>query len=976
MKLHKVLSLQLLLFFAFLCSHALMGQYAIYDENAYVDSAFYSMTTDERIGQLFMIRSYTKVDYLELKKNVEYIQKYKVGGIIFFQGSPLKQIELTNTYQAASKTPLLIGLDAESGFGMRYPETAMKFPDQLTMGAVADDQIIYDMGNEIASHCKKMGVHMTFSPLVDINNNSANPVINDRSFGEDKYIVTTKAMHYMRGLQENGVLGTAKHFPGHGDTHTDSHHDLPIIPHSEDRIHDLELFPFKAMINEGVASIMIGHLHVPSLESRPNRPATLSRPIITDLLRNQLGYDGLVVTDAMDMQGVTKYFKGGIAEAEAIAAGVDLVLMPFDLPAAINKTKEYIIQGKISPSQFEESVRRVLRAKFKSNAHIKKPLGYSDIPSVFNSNEAVSIKSKIVEAAITLVEDNNNILPLKIDGATKYMSLGIGTIAGNDFHKRLSSYADFSHYTIKREIPPLEKAKIMKEAAKYDFVVVSIHDINRTPPKNFNISTEAMKMVTELNNVSKVILCLYGTPYTLKYFNHAASATIVAYENDALFHDITAQAIFGAIPFNGKLPISSTQYSSSMGITKNANGTLGYSVPERVNLDSKALEEIDFLASDLIKKNAAPGCVILVAKDNKIVFHKAYGHHTYTRTTPVNKSDVFDLASVTKILGSTISLMKLYDDKELNLDATLESYLPQASGTNKANIVIRDMLAHHARLIPYIPFHESTVIKGKTRNTLKSNLYRSFIADGYSTPISQNIFLKDNFKDSIWRMVYNSEMRSTVAYRYSDLGFFFAKAIIENRSNMKLDVYADNNFYKPLNLRNTTYNPQNKIKLSSIVPTEKDDYWRNQLVHGTVHDMGAAMLGGVGGHAGLFSNAQEVAVLMQMLLNDGKYGGKKYLNPHTIETFTSRHHLSTRRGLGFDMKELDRGETMNMADRASSKTFGHTGFTGTCTFADPEHNIVFVFLSNRTFPSADNNILHREDYRPRIQNVIYKAMIK
>lgn len=944
------------------------------DQQAWVDSVFASMSTDQKIGQIFMVRAFSKPDPIEASRIVSIIDSFHVGGMCFFQGNPTRQAELTNLYQSVSKLPLFIGIDGEWGLGMRFPESVMKFPKQLTLGAISDDSLIYKMGCQIAQQCKRLGVHFNFAPVVDININAENPVINERSFGEDKFYVTSKAIAYMKGLQDNGIIATAKHFPGHGDTNADSHFELPVLNHTIDRLQEVELFPFKALINEGVASIMVGHLHIPQLDDRAHRSASLSYSIVTELLRHQLGYEGLIITDAMEMKGITKHFLYGQAEVEAFLAGCDIILMPDNLPAAFSMFKAYLAEGKILPSRLDESVKRILAAKYKANLHKTNTIYTGAIIPVLNSNENVALKSLLIESALTLATDEFNVLPFEAYHSSKMMTLSIGLPLNNTFHKRLEDYHTFTHFTIKKEIPILDRQKVITEAANYEYAIISLHDMSRSPEKGFGITKESIGLIKELATKTKVILVIFGSPYALKYFEQIPTI-VVAYEDDDLFHDITAQSLFGVSAFNGRLPVTaSTKFTLAGGLSKNKLGTLGYSVPERVGLQTKVLDKIDQLASELIANKAAPGCVVLVAKDNRIIYNKAFGNQKYDDKLPLLVDDVFDVASLTKILATTLGIMKLYDGGHIDVNDTLVKYIPQLKNTNKADITIADAMAHQARLVPFIPFYKETMSKQKNKTLPSTKYYRTSASKEFPIRISKKMFLKATYVDTIWKKIYESPLRDKEGYKYSDLGFYFMKKVIENASKTKLDQYIDKQIYQHLGLQNTTFNPTDKIPIARIVPTEKDNYWRSQLVHGTVHDMGAAMLGGVGGHAGLFSNANDIATIMQMLINNGGYGGHKFFEESTVDLFTTRYYKSTRRGLGFDLQDLDHAAGDNMSKLASPKTFGHTGFTGTCAYADPENKLIYIFLSNRTYPTMENNLLHKNDYRTKIQNIIYEAM--
>lgn len=945
-------------------------------KSEWVDSIMSSMTLDEKLGQLFTIRAYSKADNADVEEVKKTLQRFHIGGICFFQGSPKRQVELTNTYQSLSKIPLLISIDGEWGLGMRFPEGAISFPKQLTLGAIQDNSIIEEMGEEIAYQMKSMGIHVNFAPVVDVNNNIRNPVINDRSFGEDKYNVAAKALAYMNGMQHNGLLACAKHFPGHGDTDIDSHSDLPVIKHSRQRLENVEFMPFRTLADQGISSMMVAHLHMPQIDDRPNRPTTLSRFAIQDILRQDFGFQGLIFTDALEMKALSKNFPSGLAEAEALVAGNDVLLLSEDIEAAFKKIKEYLVDGKLSLQRIEESVRRILYAKYDVGLANYQPSDPETVLRIVNSNKSFALKSRLVEKAITLASDEKDLIPLEVKSSEKLACLSIGSARQTPFQNRLDSYADFDHYNTTTDINSGISSTLLQELESYDKIIVSIHDMSKSYGRNFGIAASALNLIKELNQKKEVILVLFGSPYALKNFNDFETV-IVAYEDDDVFQDLTAQSLFGAVGLEGKLPVSSSErFYANLGITRPPIQKLGYSIPERVGLNSETLEEINILANELISDKSAPGCQVLVAKDGKIVWEKSYGHMTYGFQQEVSTETVYDLASMTKILATTLAVMKLQETGKLSLFSPIDNYIANLDTTNKSGMKLYDMMAHVAGLYPWIPFYTETQIKEKRKMIPSPAYYRSALNEDFTIPVAKKLFLRTDYRDTIWSKIYRSELRANNDYRYSDLGLYLAAKIVENVSGNKLDAYVDRNYYQPLGLLHTLFNPLTRIPMEDIAPSELDDYWRYQEVRGTVHDMGAAMLGGVSGHAGLFSNARDVAVLMQMLLNGGVYGGKRYLKPSTILQYTQRHPRSTRRAIGFDMKELDITKSMNMSEYASEWTYGHTGFTGTAVYADPVHNIVFVFLSNRTYPDMNNNRLNRKDYRSKIQSVVYKALIQ
>lgn len=581
----------------------------------------------------------------------------------------------------------------------------------------------------------------------------------------------------------------------------------------------------------------------------------------------------------------------------------------------------------------------------------------------------------MVEAAITLARDDEKFLPLKSVSSQKRMCISIGSGSENDFQQRLSDFGKFSHFQISLALPEKEKLRLFTSATQFDMVVVGIHGMSRQTKKSFGITPELVSFIRDLSVTTKVVLCVFGNPYALRFFDDLP-CVVVSYEDDAMFRDVTAQLLFGVSGFKGKLPVSaSARYPAGTGIQTMATGILGYDIPEKTGLKSTVLRGIDSLANEIIKKGVAPGCEILVAKDNRIVYHKSFGVFSKEINLPAKKDAVYDVASMTKILAGTLSLMKLYDDQKVSLEGTVGRYLPETAGTNKENIRLDKILIHEARLQPSLSFYRQTLEKQAGGRMLPADKwYKKQRTPGFSTGVAPFLFLKDDFKDSIWTQLIRSDLRSSNDYRYSDVGFYFVKKIVENQSGRPFDRFLAENFYDSLGLKMTMFNPLEKIPVDAIMPSEKDDYWRHQIVRGTVHDMGAAMMGGISGHAGLFTTARETAVIMQMLLNGGVYDGKVFLKKQTIDLFIRRHSDSSRRGLGFDMKELNPTKSQSMGALASDRTFGHTGFTGTCVWADPVHNLVYVFLSNRTYPRAEKNLLHKFHYREKIQDLIYKAL--
>ncbi len=939
----------------------------------WVDSVFNSLTPAERIGQLFMIRAHSDLgaDHIQSVKNQ--IKKYKVGGLCFFQGTPEKHTELINQYQALSKVPLMVSIDGEWGLGMRMKSSTMSYPRQLMLGAIQDNRLIYEMGKQIAQECRRIGIHVNFAPVADVNNNAANPVIGTRSFGEDRYNVATKSYMYMKGLQDGKVMACAKHFPGHGDTDVDSHYDLPIISHSLDRLDSVELYPFKVLIDQGIQSFMVAHLSVPALDDAKNRPTSLSKKVVTDLLKDQMGFKGLVYTDGMEMKGVTKHFKPGVPEAEALVAGADVLLVPDNIDASVREINRYIEEGLLDINQLNTKIKRILLAKYEYDLNQYQAANTTNIRADLNSTEAKILKRKLIENALTLVSNKDNLIPLRNLDQTKIATLSIGAASGTPFQNSLVKYGEMTHYQVGKEITPQQFLSLKSRLGKHDVVIVGLHRMNNSASKGYGISRSTRTFLKSLSADTKVIITVFGNPYALKYFDDA-DYVLATYEDDKMTQDLAAQALFGVNAIKGRLPITASPKNKfNHGIITTPIARLGYDFPDNVGFDAEKLAKIDALMQHTIDTAAAPGGVILVAKDGKVIYEKAYGHHTYKQRRPFKTTDIFDMASVTKICAATISIMKLVDEGKLDINKPIGDYLPQLKNTNKANILVKDMMAHISGLKSWIPFYRATVDK---RKKPMPEFYQFSPNNGYETPVATNLYMKREYEKEIWKQIYESEVKPRGKYVYSDLGFYLAAAIVQELSGKRIDEYVQETFYKPLGLTTATYNPLDKFSKKRIVPTEEDRYWRQQKVHGYVHDMGAAMLGGVSGHAGLFANANDIAIIMQMLLNEGYYGGKQYFSPETVKLFTQRHEYSTRRGIGFDMFELNPNRNPNLSKKASRNTFGHLGFTGTCTWADPDNNLIYVFLSNRTYPTMKNRKLYTGDFRPRIQDLIYEALVE
>ena len=943
----------------------------------WVDSVYNSLSIDERIAQLFVIRTYSNKDKRFNDSISKLIEKYNVGGLTFFQGSPARQAELTNLWQNKAKTPLLITIDAEWGLGMRL-DSAYSFPKQMTLGAMQNDTLVFEMGKSIAGQCKRLGIQMNFAPVIDMNSNPKNPVINFRSFGEDPENVARKGVAYIKGHQSVGVIATAKHFPGHGDTGSDSHYTLPILDHSIEEIDSTDLYPFKKAIEANVGGVMIAHLFIPAIDNGKNMATSLSPKAVEEILKAKLGFEGLSVTDALDMKGVTNYHKSGDIEVMALAAGNDILLLPLDIPKAILKIKKAIKRGKVDEDAFVESCKKILLFKYQAGLNQSTLIDTDGITEDINKREYELISRKIFEQAITMVKNDDMLVPLQRLDTLRIASLSIGVNNDNAFNNSLGLYSPMEFFKLPSTPNETAVAEMLNKLKTYNLVIVGVHNTSQSAARNFGLSEHAIRFINKLKlQPGKVIVNFFGNPYVLSLFDKAAEidALLVAYEDKDLAKDITAQVLFGAIGASGKLPVScSSTFPLNAGLTTQAIGRLKYTIPEELGIDPEKLKVIDSLVENGIKEKAYPGCQVLFAKDGKVFYNKSFGNHTYESNHPVEATDIYDLASITKVAASAIAMMKLTDEKLLDIDLPLSFYLPYLKNSNKQTKVIREILAHQGQLQAWIPYYKKTIVDFKP----DPKIYSKTLKPGYKTRVADNLFIADFYRDSIYDTIVSSELRNKIEYKYSDVGYYLMCDAIEKITDQPFDEYVYNNFYKSLGLTTMGYKPLERFSKNRIAPTELDTAFRKQLVHGYVHDPGAAMLGGVSGHAGLFSDANDLAVVMQMLLQDGEYGGAKYLSANTIHDFTKQQFPldENRRGVCFDKPYPEYNELGPCCQSVSQKSFGHSGFTGTYTWADPENGLVYVFLSNRVYPDAANWKISKMDIRTDIHQAMYDILNK
>ncbi len=938
-------------------------------QQKWVDSIYKKLSLEDKIGQLFMVPAYSNKDEEHTASVMKLIKKYHIGSLIFMQGNPMAQAKLTNEYQAISKVPLLIGIDAEWGLNMRLDST-YRFPWNMTLGAIKNDSLLIALGKRVGEQCKRLGIHVNFAPVVDVNTNPQNPIIGNRSFGQDPKNVAAKALAFMQGIQSQNVLTTAKHFPGHGDTSTDSHQELPVVLHSKSYIDSIDLAPYKTLIKNGLTGVMVAHLNVPSLDSELNLPTSLSANVINKLLKKDLGFKGLVFTDALNMKGVANFGKSTTVDLKAFIAGNDVLMFSDDVPKAIKKIKEAIKDGKITSSRLEASVKKILMAKYWVGLNHYKPIEEVNLIEDLVTIKDELLERKLMSNAITLVKNQRNIAP--IDNLTQriaYVKLGDAT--------NICFLETLKKYTRVDVISGINDTQLNAKLQAYDLVIVGFHKSNNSPWKSFKFSEKELTTLLSIARNNKVILDIFASPYALLQIKSFTDieAVIVSYQNSDIAQELSAQMLFGALQAKGKLPVSiKTDFKLGQGLVSEDLKRLSYGLPEEVGMSSLKLKRLDSMALAVLTEKMAPGLQLLVARNGKVVFQKSYGHFTDENSQKVENTSLYDLASLTKIMGVLPLAMKSFEEGQFNLETRIDSLFPILIGSNKDTVTVKEALSHVGRISAWIPFYKKT-IDSITHLPLEK-YYRSSKSDDFNILVAENLYLRQDYMDSIYKAIADEPQRTKSGYKYSDLVFYLFKYYFEKQYQKPLQDIDDQYFYKPLGANHLTFLPLEKFEKNTIVPTEKDDYFRHQLVQGYVHDMGAAMMGGVNGNAGLFSNANDVAKMMQLYLQKGFYGGIRYFKEQTFDVFNQRYFEKEgiRRGLILDKSQLNPKE-LSTCGCVSDKSFGHSGFTGNFTWADPDSGIVYVFLSNRVYPTAANETLVKKDVRTKAQQIIQDAII-
>ncbi|HLP49928.1 MAG TPA: glycoside hydrolase family 3 N-terminal domain-containing protein, partial [Chitinophagales bacterium] len=791
--------------------------------NKWVDSVYNQLTPEERIGQFFMLAAYTNGPNYNMDSVLSYMKQGKAGGVIFFKGLPEPQAEWTNRINDSSKVQSFIAIDGEWGLAMRLDST-ISFPHQIALGAVANNELIYEMGREIGRECRRMGININFAPDVDVNNNPNNPVINDRSFGEDKYKVALKGMEYATGMQDEGVLACAKHFPGHGDVSMDSHYDLPVITKSAGAFDSLEFYPFKILFGNAVGSAMVAHLNVPALDPDTGSVASISRKIATGWLRDSLGFDGLVFSDALNMRGVSKFYKPGMVDSMAFMAGCDILVFSEDAGKGIAKIKMAVDSGVVSAGELEARVKKVLAYKYKLGLNKPQHVNLDNLRSDLNNTKGKMLRQQLYEQAITLAANQNNMLPFKDWNFKKVASLSVGNTGASQFQRHINNFAEIDFFNQSQEHSDKSFYSFFDTLSKYDVVIVDIHAMVRAASKNYNITEETRKFVDSLSGRTKVVVCVFGNPYALKNFEYIPWLLQV-YEDNDVTNLAAANALFGAEKISGRLPVTATPtLAAGTGFISDTIYRLKLSSPEEVGLRSEALQGMDEIIRKGIAGKAFPGCQLLVVKDGKVIWNKCYGTKIYESEERVKPAELYDIASITKVAATTIAVMKLYEQKKISLDKTVGDYLHLPKDATIKHLKLRDVLTHQAGLKAFFMFYKATV-----DSTVYSNYYRKVADAQYPVQVADSLFMRRDYPDTMWSIINHSPVEDHPKYVYSDNDFYILQKIVEKVSGEKLDSFVYKNFYRPMGLTRIGFNPTHRYARERTMPTENDSAFRKQV---------------------------------------------------------------------------------------------------------------------------------------------------
>ncbi len=952
----------------FIAVWAVLPVYSQSNKSVWVDSVFNTLSLPDKIGQVLMISLDGSADQNDIEKTINTVRKNKIGSVVVSGGGPIKLINNINLLQRENDVPVLVGMNAEQGPGAVI-DSILKFPEPLMLGAVRDDSLIWFLGEQVGKQLKALGVHINFAPTAELSTSFNNPDLFLSSFGENRDRVTKKIVTYQSGLRKEGIFCIAKHYPDNGIRVEGFHKGVPVLRTKTD---PSRLYPLQILIDNGLAGVVTAYEHeviFPEKKKRfADRKTILSAAVPTlysgEYLKQQVNLKGLVFSFIPDIQDLNKKYGPGDAEVFAFQAGNDVLVFPKNINATIRKMRRAIRKNKTLEKQLNESVKKILALKYDAGLNKRTALSANNLYNRLNDVNVVALQSILFEKSVTLVKDKRNLVPIR-ELDKSFASLAIGNNSITPFSTHLSKYVPMASYNLNADT-----TGVFNTLKKYNVVIASVY------PGADSISSQYTALLQKLSSYTNVITVLFDSPAKISLLDKLPTI-IQAYTPENNMEQIVAEIIFGARSMDGLLPISITDsLTHSLGIKTQSLKRMGYSVPELAGVNRSMLDKITRIATDAISQKATPGCQIIVARKGKVVYENSFGSQLYDQKVPITDQSIYDLASLTKVTATLQVFMFLYEKGLVDIYKKASYYLPELDSTNKKDLIIKDILTHQAGLIPFIPFWTQTV----KDSVLMPQYYSSKQSEVYPLQIAPHVFGIKSLPDSLWKWSINSKLRekpvrTPYSYVYSDIGLYILHHINEKLINQPQQDFLRQNLYDPLGASTMGYLPLERFDPLRIVPSENDRFFRRELLVGTVHDEGAAMLGGLAGHAGNFSNASDLLKLGQMLLQKGYYGGYQYYKPETVDYFTAKQFDTSRRGLGWD-KPVQSEWTSPTSILASPKTFGHTGFTGTCMWIDPEFDLIYIFLSNRVYPTRNNNKLSSLNIRSRIQDVVYQSVFE
>ncbi len=890
-----------------------------------VETILNKMSLREKVGQLFVVSA---DGYFENRQSDAFlhlqhaIQDEHIGGIILFHGTVYGQAMLINKLQQMSTIPLWVTEDMEFGSAMRVND-GVRFIPPMGVAATGNVNFAYQSGRITALEAKALGVNQIFAPVVDVNNNPANPVINVRSYSQNPDTVAKYASAFVRGVSSEGVIATAKHFPGHGDTHVDSHIGLPVVHYGYQHLDSLELVPFRRLIDQGVPSIMTAHIAFPKISGNPDLPGTLDPDIIKGILRDSLDYHGLVITDALNMGGVSENYSPAKDAVMAIKAGTDLLLMSPDVHTAINAVVDAVHDGQLTEQRINRSVRKLLMMKVKQGLIFNPFIDLDQLDQTIHATDNEIVSREIARKSITLLRNRHDILPIDPQRYPRVTVIAMSDDkygeTGDILARRIRKYhPDVRFHIFDDRTCAADLHNVYRDVRWANLVIIGSF-IHVQTGKNLEFNALQRHFLSRLPRYHKrTVMIAFGSPYVLSNLP-GADVQVCAWSSSNEQVEQTVPALFGASTIDGHLPTSiPPNYKIGDGLTLPKTIVRFSDIPEEAGFNRDSLYRVDQIMNKAIDDSVFPGGVVTVLRNGIVAYCKGFGYQTYQKMVPDRKNDIFDMASLTKVVATTSCVMKLYQEGKLNLDDHVSKYFPEYSKGEKAKITLKNLLTHTSGLPP-----DNLLTKKNTKSP------QAFMQDVLNTPLMN----PPNTK-----------------YVYSDLNFIIMGAIVQKVTGMPLDKYAESNIFAPLGMNHTMFNPLKKRPWLKhiIVPTEIDTIYRHELLKGIVNDERSYYMGGVAGHAGLFSTGPDLAAYAQMLLNGGTYNGVHLYKPSTIHLFTTKESDISDRGYGFDLKTPEGFSTAGQL--TSDKTFGHLGFTGTSMWIDPTRNLAIILLTNREFP--------------------------